>query len=82
MPEQIDRHRVMGGKPLEGYYDQIAWFTADAAGRKPLLSLRYTGQAGMFDWSQTVLADSGFTPRQKSFRMSDHYPLWVEFEIP
>jgi hypothetical protein len=28
------------------------------------------------------LADSGLTNLQKSFRMSDHYPLWVEFEVP
>ena len=36
----------------------------------------------MFDWSETVLADSGLTNLQKSFRMSDHFPLWVEFEVP
>jgi hypothetical protein len=36
----------------------------------------------MFDWSQTVLADSGLTSQQKSFRISDHYPLWAEFEVP
>ena len=80
VPEQIDRPRVIGGEPLEGYYDQIAWFTADDAGTKPLLSLEYTGEAGQFDWSQTVLAESGLTRLQKSFRMSDHYPLWVQFE--
>ena len=36
----------------------------------------------MFDWSETVLADSGMTKSQKSFRMSDHFPLWVEFTLP
>jgi endonuclease/exonuclease/phosphatase family metal-dependent hydrolase len=36
----------------------------------------------MFDWSETVLADSGLTNSQKSYRMSDHYPLWVEFQLP
>ena len=81
VPEQIDRPRVIAGKPLEHYYDQIAWFTSDDAGTKPLLSLRYSEQAGMFDWSETVLADSGLTNLQKSFRMSDHFPLWVEFEV-
>jgi hypothetical protein len=30
---------VIGGKPLEGFYDQIAWFTKDDAGTKSLLSL-------------------------------------------
>jgi hypothetical protein len=47
-----------------------------------LLSLRHPEQAGMFDWSETALSDSGLTNLQKSFRMSDHYPLWVEFEVP
>ena len=82
VPEQIDRPRLIAGKPLDHYYDQIAWFTSDDAGTKPLLSLRYTEQAGMFDWSETVLADSGLTNLQKSFRMSDHFPLWVEFAVP
>ncbi|MGH2953774.1 MAG: hypothetical protein ACRDK9_07085 [Solirubrobacterales bacterium] len=82
MPEEIDRPRVIAGKPLEHYYDQIAWFTADAAGAEPLLSLGYAERAGMFDWSETALADSGLTALQKSFRMSDHFPLWVEFEVP
>jgi len=44
--------------------------------------LRYTDRAGMFDWSQTALAGSKLTAQQKSFRISDHYPLWVEFTVP
>jgi endonuclease/exonuclease/phosphatase family metal-dependent hydrolase len=36
----------------------------------------------MFDWSLTALADSKLTSQQKSFRISDHYPLWVEFAVP
>ena len=38
VPEQIDRPRVIAGKPLDHYYDQIAWFTADLEGTEPLLS--------------------------------------------
>jgi exonuclease III len=41
-----------------------------------------TGSTARLDWSETALADSGLTGLQKSFRMSDHYPLWVEFEVP
>lgn len=82
VPEQIDRPRVIAGKPLEHYYDQIAWFASDDAGAEPLLSLRYAERAGMLDWSETALADSGLTASQKSYRMSDHFPLWVEFEVP
>jgi hypothetical protein len=36
----------------------------------------------MFDWSETVLAGSSLTKIQKSYRMSDHYRLWVEFRVP
>jgi hypothetical protein len=47
VPEQIDRPRVIAGKPLDHYYDQVAWFTEDDGGAKPLLSLRHKGRAGM-----------------------------------
>lgn len=81
VPEPIARPRLIGGKPLEGFYDQIAWFTEDKAAEHPLLSLEFTGKAEMFDWSKTVLVDSGLTRGQKSYRMSDHYPLWAEFSV-
>lgn len=81
-PEPIAKPRIIGGKPLEGFYDQISWFVDEKDGKKPLLSLNFTGNAGMFDWSETVLAKSGMTKSQKSFRMSDHFPLWVEFGLP
>jgi endonuclease/exonuclease/phosphatase family metal-dependent hydrolase len=80
VPEPIARPRTIGGEPLKGFYDQIAWFTEDRAAEHPLLSLDFTGEAKMFDWSETVLAKSGLTKGQKSYRMSDHYPLWAEFE--
>lgn len=81
-PPEIAKPRIIGGKPLEGFYDQISWFVDEKDGKKPLLSLEFTGKAGMFDWSETVLAKSGMTKSQKSFRMSDHFPLWVEFALP
>lgn len=83
VPEELESpNRLVGGKPLEHFYDQIAWFTEEKDGSKPLLSLRYTDRAGTFDWSLTALADSNLTSQQKSFRISDHYPLWVEFAVP
>jgi endonuclease/exonuclease/phosphatase family metal-dependent hydrolase len=82
VPEKLEAPRMVEGKPLEHHYDQIAWFTEERDGTKPLLSLRYTENAGLFDWTRTVLADSGLTALQKSFRISDHYPLWVEYEVP
>lgn len=82
VPEKLESPRMVAGKPLEHFYDQIAWFTENEDGTSALLSLDYVDQAGMFDWTKTVLADSGLTSQQKSFRISDHYPLWVEFEVP
>ncbi len=73
-------NRQVGGRPLEHFYDQIAWFTEEKDGSKPLLSLRYTRRAGLFDGTKTALADSGLTSQQKSFRISDHHPLWAEFD--
>lgn len=81
VPERIARPRQIGGKPLKGHYDQIAWFTEDAAAENPLLSLEFTGKAAMFDWSETALAKSKLTKGQKSYRISDHYPLWAEFSL-
>lgn len=78
-PEPIAELRTIGGKPLKGFYDQISWFVDEKDGKKPLLSLAFTGKAGMFDWSETVLANSLLTKDQKSYRISDHFPLWVEF---
>lgn len=70
-----------GGK----FYDQIAWFAdRDAAGNGvPLLSMQVAG-AGYFDFLPYVYRTSqpGLTTRDISFRISDHFPLWVEFRLP
>ena len=57
------------------FYDQIAWFRG-AAG-VPLLALDYSGRAGGFDFTSSVL--NSLTRQELSWRLSDHYPLWVEF---
>ena len=59
------------------YYDQIAWFTGQPGG-PPALSLRYTN-SGTFDFTQDLVPAP--TEQELSFRMSDHFPLWVEFEM-
>jgi len=58
------------------FYDQIAWFT----GRNglPALSLRYL-RGGFFDFTKSALTSRGLTKVELSWRISDHYPLWVEF---
>ena len=61
---------------MNKFYDQIAWFT----GRNdlPALSLQYT-EGGYFDFTKAALTARGLTKVGLSWRISDHYPLWVEF---
>lgn len=59
------------------FYDQIAWFTGD--GGLPQLSLSFTGRAGGIDFVPHVMP--ALTKAQLSWRVSDHYPLWVEFSV-
>lgn len=59
------------------FYDQIAWFTGRTGA--PQLALAYTGRAGSFDFVPLLL--SGGTRQDLSWQVSDHYPLWVEFDL-
>jgi exonuclease III len=60
------------------YYDQIAWFT-NAKGI-PKLSLNYkTG--GNYNFLGKALNNRNLTKTQLSWMLSDHFPLWVEFEL-
>ncbi len=63
-----------GGK----YYDQIAWFM-EGANRKapPALTMRYQA-SGYVDFADVVYP--GMPRSQLQWRISDHYPLWTEFE--
>lgn len=60
------------------FYDQIAWFwdTKSPELEDVLTGLRY-GSAGSVDFLPHVFA--GMTKSEVSWRISDHYPLWVEF---
>jgi len=58
------------------FYDQVAWFTGELG--SPKLSLRYTGRAGGFNFTGVVLQT--LTTLELSWRLSDHMPLWVEFD--
>lgn len=69
-PTKPDKHK---------FYDQIAWFTGFDG--KPALSLEYKDVAGGFDFTPWVLQNRGLSKRQLSWHISDHMPLWVEFEI-
>lgn len=61
------------------FYDQIAWFSS-ARGEPLLKGLEYTHRGGAFDFVPHVF--DGLTLNQMTWRMSDHYPLWVEFRLP
>jgi exonuclease III len=52
------------------YYDQIAWFM----GNVDLLS---NGKAGVINYAGAVFKE--LTLNEMSHRVSDHFPIWVEF---
>ncbi len=67
-----------GDNAVDNFYDQIAWFTT---GSSALIDLELrTG--GNFDFQPHVYTDENLTRTSVSFRLSDHLPLWVEFELP
>jgi endonuclease/exonuclease/phosphatase family metal-dependent hydrolase len=63
---------------LGKFYDQIAWFTG--ANNAPALSLKYS-RGGSFDFTRAALKSRNLTKQQLSWRISDHYPLWAEFQV-
>jgi endonuclease/exonuclease/phosphatase family metal-dependent hydrolase len=64
------------GQPtLDKYYDQIAWFTQ---GHARLMNMELLA-AGGFDFVEHLYRDVGMSKAQMQYRVSDHYPLWVEF---
>jgi endonuclease/exonuclease/phosphatase family metal-dependent hydrolase len=62
-----------GGGGPGSFYDQIAWFTL---GTREALTLPFSS-AGSFRWTDHVLTT--LPNVSKSWRISDHYPLWAEF---
>jgi endonuclease/exonuclease/phosphatase family metal-dependent hydrolase len=76
--ELLDQPRSIFDSPTaKHFYDQIAWFTA---GDREQLTLRYTSHAGRFEWTRYLLTD--LSNVAKSWRISDHYPLWAQFARP
>jgi endonuclease/exonuclease/phosphatase family metal-dependent hydrolase len=77
-PELRDLPRTIFHRPDSNhFYDQIAWF---GEGNRAALTLEYSGRAGNFDFRGHAFADLDLT--SLSWRISDHFPLWAEFEIP
>lgn len=67
-----------GSPTLDKFYDQIAWFTLKSG--SIALSMEYAG-GGNFDFLPNVYSGTGLTKSSVSHRISDHYPLWVEFTV-
>lgn len=63
------------GTQRDKYYDQIAWFTS---GARALAGIELAA-AGHFDFVPHLYRDAEFSRQQLQYRISDHYPLWVEF---
>ncbi len=60
------------------FYDQIAWFTGAHEAR---LSMDYRG-GGNFDFKHDFVRHvQNISNVELKFRLSDHYPLWVEFGV-
>jgi endonuclease/exonuclease/phosphatase family metal-dependent hydrolase len=69
VPDAIRTQKTTYGTTAK-YYDQIAWFRDD-------FSLLTEGHAGVVDVVGAVFPE--MTPLSMSYRVSDHFPLWVEF---
>jgi endonuclease/exonuclease/phosphatase family metal-dependent hydrolase len=64
-----------GEAALGKFYDQIGWFTE---GNSRLLDLEVRS-AGGFDFVPHLYRDIGLGRAEMQYRISDHYPLWIEF---
>lgn len=63
---------------LNKFYDQIAWFEAGTT--TGLQRMDYAGGGGV-DFVPLLYQDIDLTKAQLQHRISDHYPLWVEFDL-
>ena len=61
----------------DNFYDQIAWFTK---GKRSLIDFKLQS-GGNFDFTSYLYTDMRMTQNSISFRISDHYPLWVAFAL-
>ncbi len=71
VPPQLEHLRTATGSVAK-FYDQIAWF-------RPDFDLVYGDRAGVIDFSGALFPD--LSPVEMTFRVSDHFPLWVEFRL-
>ena len=60
----------------EKFYDQIAWFKSR---NNDKLNMKFLS-AGGFDFLPFAYQEQNLSTSSKSHRLSDHYPLWAEFQ--
>jgi endonuclease/exonuclease/phosphatase family metal-dependent hydrolase len=77
-PDLKKAARTTTTNSTEAVYDQIAWF--EGAGGTPALTLKYL-RGGNFDFTKVALKNRGLTPEQLEPFISDHFPLWAEFQV-
>ena len=63
---------------LNKFYDQVAWFTTSSGSAALTMDYR---KGGSFDFLPHVYTGAGLNKTSISHRISDHYPLWVEFGL-
>jgi hypothetical protein len=71
VPPELRDLKTTYGKQAK-HYDQIAWFMG-------AMNLMYKKRAGVIDFMGCIFKE--LTPRQVSDRVSDHFPIWVEFGL-
>jgi len=59
-------------------YDQIAWYKNSKS--KSQISLDYQ-RGGIYDFRKSVLQERKYSTSRLSYRISDHFPLWCEFNL-
>ena len=67
-PQLLNLKTTYNSKPK--YYDQVAWFMGD-------LTLETGEHAGVIDFAGAAFKEMSLL--QMTYRLSDHFPLWVEF---
>lgn len=75
---------IFGDNHKRHFYDQISWFTPTLSNGRTvsrLEGLEFNNVGGNVDFLPHVLTGSGLDRTQMSWRISDHYPLWLEFRV-
>ena len=80
--ETLDKPRTVSDAKKAGQaiaYDQIAWIAAPPGKAAPPGALEFRRRKGdTFQWNTFVLQDAD---GDTTFRISDHFPLWLEFSV-